>query len=71
MPPAAVFRSRRAVQINSRLPGEDIPVRVRQGVVAIQAGQAAIANAVVQVAKGEGNALSSTYPMKFFMIVSL
>ena len=53
MPPAAVFRSRRAVQINSRLPGKDVPVRVRQGVVAIQAGQASVANAVVQVAKGK------------------
>ena len=53
MPSAAVFRSRRAVQINSRLPGKDVPVRVRQGVVAIQAGQASVANAVVQVAKGK------------------
>ena len=53
MPPAAVFRSRRAVQINSRLPGEDVPVRVRQGVVAIQTRQATVANAVVQVAKGQ------------------
>ena len=42
MPPAAVFRSRRAVQINSRLPGEDIPVRVRQGVPAIQVAGARI-----------------------------
>lgn len=53
MPSAAVFRSRHAVQINSRLPGKDVPVRVRQGVVAIQAGQASVANAVVQVAKGK------------------
>ena len=54
-----------------RNPREDVPVRVRQVVVAVQIRHTAITSPVVQVAKGEGNALSSTYPMKFFVIISL
>lgn len=54
-----------------RNPREDVPVRVRQVVVAVQIRHTAITSPVVQVAKGEGNALSSTYPMKFLMIILL